>query len=159
MGMESFFINLKVKKKANVHLILQILEESGYVITTSIPFKKSISFRLKHHVNNQVTSINRIIVVNYSEFNLTLSLQACFSCFDNAKDIIVDVAKQLASNGIVEFAYYGDKTIDPKDFSALDRFISDCTKEKRLLFINRYGSLNVNLLPNDFFDYVNKHNL
>lgn len=159
MGMESFFLNLKVHENTTIRGILGVLEESGYVVTTSTPAKKCFSFRQKHHTNDRVVYINNILVVDYSPLNLTLSLQACFSCFDKAIDMIIDVSRKLASNGLVEFAYYGEKTLDPQDFSALDAFISDCTKEKRQLFIDRYGQLSIHLLPNEFFDYVNKHNL
>ena len=95
--------------------------------------------------------INKVLLADYAEAQQILSLQACFSCFDQAKKSMAEVASVLRKGGYADYAFHGSEMIYDTEADILAEIIVRYTEATRRRFVSAYSGKQVDFLPNDDF--------
>lgn len=149
MGMESYFLNVKLAENAprSFAEICAQLAADGFQVTA----EKQRWFAGKKPVSDQVI-VEKVVVLDYNEKKQTVSMEACFSCFEKSRNCMAAIARYFSSRAWAENAFYGTKILPDAAFSTLEAWIDEYTAEKRRIFIQNYGDQQIDLLPNaDFY--------
>ncbi len=114
MGVESFYIVSKISDDKSSSKIIECLENSNFSTFKRTQILGGI-FKKKVAPDNEFI-INDLIICSIDIDN-TVSFQACFSCYNKAIGIIVDILSTLHDAQLIENISYGSDVVSLVDKS------------------------------------------
>ncbi len=93
----------------------------------------------------------RLVVVDYNVGNRTISLEACFSCFEKPKTCMAEIASLFYKYKWADYGVYGNQMLPGEKFCNLTGWIEAQTAENRRIFVEKYSKKQIDLLPNEDF--------
>ena len=108
MGVESFYIVSKISNDNSSSQIIECLENSNFSTVKRTLILGGI-FKTKVTLDNEFV-INDLIICSI-DTNNNISFQACFSCYNKAIDIIVDILSTLQNAQLIENISYGSDVV------------------------------------------------
>lgn len=156
MGVESFYVVSKISNDKSPSEILKCLENRNFSIVRHTLIFGSI-FKKKVTSDNEFV-INDLIIFSI-DANDNLSFRACFSCYSKAISIIVDIISTLQNAQFIENISYGSDVVSLADKSrdTLRSIIFDMHSSRYSYFQSNYTSMQIDLLPDEFYSYYMKH--
>ena len=156
MGVESYFINAKLNQQFNIEQLKSFLVNNSFDVSPYII--KFDGIFPKKKISELDFVVEGIVLCTLFEKN-DISLQACFSCYEKSMDIMSSVLLKFRDNNILQYAYYGDHhfKLQVMNRNNIIDVINDISSERFNYFQTNYTRKEVELLPNEFYKYYNKH--
>lgn len=156
MGVESFYIVSKISNDNSSSQIIECLENSNFSTVKRTLILGGI-FKTKVTLDNEFV-INDLIICSI-DTNNNISFQACFSCYNKAIDIIVDILSTLQNAQLIENISYGSDVVSLvyKSKDTLRSVIFGMHSNRYSYFQKNYTSVQIDLPPDEFYSYYMKH--
>ncbi len=156
MGVESFFLNAKVSREKLKSDVVDCLINAGFHVSEHTRMLGGI-WKKKIVLDNEFV-INNLIICSL-DIDSNICLQACFSCYEKAMGMMIDVLLVLKKCKYIDQITHGADTLMLCDLSAKEiaPVISDWHSERYLYFQSNYTRKEIELLPDDFYSYYRKH--
>lgn len=156
MGMESCFLTISfVDNNIDESIIKSYFIRRYNVKPLSRPSGKLIRRRIIE--KDRFVLENRFIVDFYKKNNkLHTSFEMCLSNFDRNIIILYNIVKEMSKKYKMYVILYNEYDVDKLNVEEFKKIFLEMHGEKLSLFKKRYGNLEVDLLPEDFYIYINK---
>lgn len=156
MGVESFFITANTNYEINIIHLKKFFLENNFFVSNYIKRYGGI-FSKKIVSPNDIVVENIILCTPIAENELCF--QACFSCYEKAVNIISHILIKMQSENIIKQIYYNSQTFNIYSMSQSDivNIINELNFERWNYFKDNYTAKVIDLLPNEFYFYYNKH--
>lgn len=156
MGVESFFVKSRLIDQKSMSDVIDLLSNNGFTISNRILILGGL-FKKKIVLDHEFV-VNSIVVCNMDEDH-HICLQACFSCYDQAIWMMVDVLSKLQEDKLIDGISYGNFACHLAGLSKNDMFttIYNLHLNRYLYFQSNYTSEEIELLPEEFYRYYMKH--
>lgn len=156
MGVESFYIASKISNDKSPSEIMECLKNNDFSIIRHTLVLGGI-FKKRVTPDNEFV-INDLIICAIGA-DSSISLWACFSCYEKAVDIIVDILSTLKNARLIENISHGSDIVSLADKSkdTLRSIIFDMHSSRYSYFQANYTSAQIDLLPDEFYSYYMKH--
>ena len=156
MGVESYFVNAKIKDGCTAKDVLKIIESNNSLEV--IPFDKLNAKKSYIFITDKDCIISK--VVKFSIIDLqTKSLQACFSCYEKSLEIIAEIILTIMEANISEYFFYCDRRFDFSNCekSKIINILDNQMHNRHLYFLNNFTQQRFDVLPDDFYSYYDSH--
>ena len=156
MGVESFYIVSKISNDKSFSAIMKSLLNSHYTVSKYTRVFGGL-FKKKVMLDSEFVINNLIICSDNQDDNICF--QACFSCYDKAIDIIVDVLITLRNDMLIDSISFGHDYFELSNKSRDEIYfiIFNMHKDRFCYFQNNYTTINIDVLPNEFYRYYTKY--
>lgn len=153
MGMESYYIKLNIKGLKNSYDIKQLFKQkykvSKYKMSSGKLFKRKILDDNRFVIDNKA-----IVTITTMQNTADITFELCFSNYENNLLYIYNVAEWISSIGEtvqlnVLNAEYDFKCLNYEEFKTI---VSESFFNKHRQFKIRYGEINKDILPQDFYN-------
>ena len=155
MGVESYFVDVKLKKILNIEDIQKILIRNGFNVSKHV-IKYGWIFPIKQQSERDII-IDNIILCSVERDNI--SFEACFSCYDKSVAKIITILAQFKKENLIQYLYFGREKFDiqDKNIEDLNKLLDIFTFKRRKIFYDNYTKQEIEILPHDFYPYYRKN--
>ena len=158
MGIESYFFTIILHGQLSETEVKSFFqggcEVKPYSMSAGKLFKRRIIEKERFVIDNKA-----IVRIYTSAEGINVNFELCFSNYASNVVYIFDIAKKLCLLGDSARLILPNCNLD---FSLVDldnfkQILQKSYKDKRLSFRNKYGNINVDILPHEFYSYIRKH--
>ncbi len=160
MGAESFFFNIICERINVKQSILERLDKIRE-INQYYAYSSALFFKRKLMDDNRYTYGKALVLDIVTNSDVTIiSVEACFANYRCNMKLSYELYAEIKSTYNNVFLKFGDSITDIpisiKSAEVFDTWLSSTHKEKYEAFVDRYGELNINILPSEFYEYIKK---
>ena len=157
MGMESYFIHIKIKAQD----IDDYLKNPGIDLSVKnySRFPKKL-FRKEIYDGNTFLLDNCVVLsIKKSCDGLDISLEACYANYDKSLETMYRFYSVLFNKYGNPCLIYGTLSTDKflANFHDFKEWVDNCNPQKREMFFAKYNQFSEDVLPNDFYRFIKRH--
>jgi len=160
MGMESFFVNVDLNKSLKANEVIEILKPCFSLNQYTTLSRKWILSKQIIHDNCYAIDKNVVLSIDDTDQTTKICMEACYANYDKNIKVMYELLICLQiSCGTMPVSYGTENTVANLSFTLeqFSKWIKDCNPEKYQLFLQKYGELNTDVLPNSYFyEYIRK---
>lgn len=160
MGMESYFFTILLHgplAETDIRTFFeQFCEVKPYLLPTGKLFKRHVIDEERFVIDNRA-----VVRIFTSEEGVNVNFELCFSNYATNIVYIFNISKKVCSLGDAADLILLNHSFDFNSVG-LDRFkqlLQESHSDKLCLFTNKYGNVNINILPHEFYNYIRKLSL
>ncbi len=157
MGMESYYITLDIKELKFSHSLNQCFKQryrvSKYKIPSGKLFQKSIVDDRRFVIDGKA-----VVAIMEMQDHTEITFELCFSNFEENLSYVYKVAQWVSSLGVETklIVLNSDYDFSSLDCKKLKEIVSESYHEKLQQFRTRYGNMNADILPNEFYQRIGR---
>lgn len=155
MGMESYYITLDIKGGKFNDSISECFKERCSVSEYKMPSGKLFQ---KYIVDDRrfVIDGKAVVTVMKMQDQTAITFELCFSNFEENLSYIYNVAQWISTFGIETklIVLNAEFDFDTLNFERFQKIVSESYNGKIQQFSARYGKMNADILPNDFYNWI-----
>lgn len=167
MGMESFTFDIVCDKQITKESILDCVNRvcnirQYFNYSTGFFFKKKVIDSDRYILNNSI-----VFDIRTNSQNTIVSVEACFANYSHNIMQSFKLYEILKTQFNDTSLRYGDISLEKVDndetydeaFTRFQKWLSNTHIRKHDAFVGRYGELQANILPSEFYEFVRKNKL
>lgn len=157
MGMEGYFFAVAVNSSLTASEIKDFIEHQfevhPYLMPSGKLFKRHIVDESRFTIDNKA-----VAGIATLENVAKITFELCFSNYDRNVTYIFNVSKKISSLGSVSSLIVLNSQYDfnVMEFEEFRRVLKQSHKDKLNNFNEKYGKLNIDILPQDFYNCVRR---
>lgn len=157
MGMQSYYITLDVRDLKFSNSIKERFQQrcsvSDYKMLSGKLFKKPIVDDSRFVIDGKV-----VVTIAKMQNKTKITFELCFSNYENNLVYIYNVVQWISSSGVETklIVLNSEYNLSDLDCEKFKKIVSKSFSGKIQQFNTRYGKIEANILPYDFYDWIRR---
>lgn len=158
MGMESYHFKIIAKGDHDEEVLKDIslnFKVNKYSEPSGKLFKRRITYP------NKKVILDSLVIEIFVETNTTILVESCFANYAKSIQNAYNLYKLVKESFPDAVLAYGEQIedipIDKNSYEVFKGWLLQTHKPKYDVFIKKYGKIDVDILPCDFYDYIRKN--